>query len=127
MITATSYSGRYGTIRDIGNIIHVHITPSNSPIKNIKNNNKEITLVIDISGSMEESMKNVISSILAFRDSLLGLNHKQLDKLSPKIRDKMLRDVCNIRLITFSNTAKEVWSNSSIDTFEDVVLSLIHI
>jgi hypothetical protein len=123
-ITANSYYGRYGRLGDMANIIHVNISYIEPDIAKTIYNKPYIVLAIDISGSMEESMKNVISSLLAFRDAIVGKSHKYMDKLTPEARDNILRDKVNLRLITFSNTAQEVWSNESEDTFEDIVINL---
>ena len=121
-IVAKSYSGKYGTDADVGDIIHVEVSIGTETSGNAVN--KEIILLIDVSGSMEDSMKSVKSSLLAFRDSIVGKSHLEMETLSSEDRDTLLRDKINIRLITFSNTAKEVWSFESGGTFEQAVLKL---
>lgn len=124
-ITANSYSGRYGADSDMGDIIHVQIKvgPTSSKTKN-----KEIIFLTDVSGSMESSMKEIKSSTLAFRDSLVEKTPKEMEQLSPIDRDMMFRNKIKTRFITFSNEAKEVWSSSSHNNqnnlFENVVLGL---
>ena len=120
-ILAKSLSGKYGADKEIGDIIHVEVDiGSGDP----SSTNKEIVFLIDISGSMEVSIKNVKSSLLAFRDSIVGKSHLEMETLEPIERDMLLRNTIRIRIITFSNTAKEAWSNESEGTFENAVVGL---
>ena len=66
----------------------------------------------------------VESSTLAFRDALLGKTHREMEALGPDVRDTMIRNSIAIRIITFSNDAKEVWSNQSEERFEDMIVNL---
>ncbi len=121
-ITARSFSGKYGADSDIGDIIHAHIDIVPGDICSM---NKEIIFLVDISGSMQGSMKKVKSSLLAFRDSIVGKSPMEMETLGPEERDRLYRNTIRTRLITFSNDAKEAWSSSDSDaTFESVVLSL---
>ena len=138
-INAKSYSGKYGTDENIGDIIHVQISVNNSnnPSKvfELSDNppntfelsdsqkNKEIIFLIDISGSMTDSLKSVKSSLLAFRNAILNKSHIEMELLTELERDELIRKI-NIRIITFSNDAKEVWSNSSSEMFEETILAL---
>lgn len=121
VIDATSFSGKYGADNNIGDIIHVHIKVE---ADDIWSNNKEVILLLDVSGSMDRSMKSVKSSTLAFRDALLGKTHREMEALGPDVRDTMIRNSIAIRIITFSNDAKEVWSNQSEERFEDMIVNL---
>ena len=120
-IIAKSFSGKYGTDSNVGDIIHLQLTVS-SVERNT--NNKEIILVTDVSGSMETSMKEVKSSTLAFRDSLVGKKPTEMELLTPSDRDDLFRNTIDTRLITFSNEANEVWSPASDNMFEEVVVGL---
>ncbi len=120
-IEANSYSGCFGTLNNKGNIIHIKL---NCKGDKIPSDNKEIILLIDVSASMSESMKSVKSSLLAFRDSIVEKTPEEMEKLNPDEKDKLLRNKFNIRLITFSNDVKEVWSNESNKRFEDIVIKL---
>ena len=83
-VKTKTYSGCFGTSRDVGNIIHVNlkVDPGNKLPKN-----KEIILLIDISASMEKSMKIVKSSLLAFRDFLVEKSPEEMEKLSSDEKD----------------------------------------
>ena len=119
-ITAKSFSGRYGTKKNVGDIIHVSLNISNI-VSN--NNNKEIIFLIDISGSMSSSMKAVISSMLAFRDAILQKTPQEMEALTKEERDNLIRQI-NMRVITFSNSAKEVWSFQSPYNYEETIKGL---
>jgi uncharacterized protein YegL len=88
------------------------------------NCHKEIILLVDISASMTDTMKSVKSSLLAFRDALLEKTPKEINSIPAIERDALLRERINLRLITFSRKAKEVWSNETEETFENVVINL---
>ena len=112
MLTVKQYNGQYGTKDDVGHIIHISLSVNqNIKNQNKTNNNKQIIILIDISGSMEETFKNVKASLLSFRDSLFGSDLNQN------------KDI-DLRLITFSNEAKEVWSTHSNKSFNSVVANL---
>lgn len=120
-IVCNTYSGRYGTEKDNGDMIHLTLTISQSD--NINYENKEIIFLIDISGSMTSSMKAVKSSMLAFRDAMLQLSPQEMATLSAEERDCLIRKI-NMRIITFSNSAKEIWSNHSKENFENTIINL---
>ena len=120
-VTVKSFSGKYGAESDVGDIINVIVEVAEG---RVLTQNKEIVFLIDISGSMENSMKEVKSSLLAFRDSIVGKSPVEMEQLPPAERDQLLRNTIRVRLITFSTDAKEVWSNESTETFEQVVLAL---
>lgn len=121
LIEAKSFSGQYGADEDIGDIIHVHMTVETDTIWPA---NKEIIFLMDVSGSMDTSMKSVKSSTLAFRDALLGKTPREMEAMGPEERDTLIRNSIAIRIITFSNDAKEVWSNEMVERFEDVIVNL---
>ena len=123
-ITAKSFSGKFGTSDDIGDIIHVHVSSPYMPITDPGEN--MLMFVIDISGSMEESLPMVKSSLLAFRDAILDRNPSEMEKMEPQTRDLLFRNAIKVRLIVFSNVAEEVWSSDSDQDkyFEDVVINL---
>lgn len=123
-VTAKSFSGKYGTDNEVGDIIHVNIKVDDT--NNTNSENKEIIFLTDVSGSMESSMKEVKSSLLAFRDSLVGKNPTEMEKFSPVTREELLKHSIKTRLITFSNEAREVWSSGCDDgdTFENIVTGL---
>lgn len=120
-VDVNSFSGRYGSEEDIGDIIHVNLSIDST---DIITESKEITFLIDVSGSMETSMKEVKSSLLAFRDALVGKSAREMEQLDKYERDVMLREIMGIRVIVFSNEAREVWSGDSPDLFEDVIIGL---
>ena len=121
-ITTRSFSGKYGVDSDIGDIIHAHIDIVPGDIYSM---NKEIIFLVDISGSMQRSMKKVKSSLLAFRDSIVGKSPMEMETLEPEERDQLFRNTVRTRIITFSNDANEAWSSSDSEaTFESVILSL---
>jgi uncharacterized protein YegL len=121
-ITANSFSGKYGFDMDIGDIIHIKVEVEKIEAQAL---NKEILFLVDTSSSMHASMKEVKSSILAFRDSLIGKSPLDMEDLSKENRDQLFRSVITTRLIVFSNDAKEVWnSKDSSEFFEDAVLNL---
>jgi len=121
-VIAKSFSGKYGADADIGDIIHVHIEVG--PASN-HTTNKEITFLVDVSGSMENSMKQIKSSLLAFRDSLVNRTPDQMMNLDSDTKDDLIRNRIRSRLITFSNEAKEIWSNNSNDKkLEDCIIGL---
>ncbi len=121
-VTANSFSGKYGSDKDIGDIIHIHIKVEESQPQST---NKEILFLVDTSASMEESLKEVKSSILAFRDSLVCKTPLEMESLSKSDRDHLFRTAISTRFITFSNDAKEEWNNSDSEKFfEDVVINL---
>ncbi len=120
-VTAKSFTGKYGDEGDEGDIIHVQIEMNND---DIFFTGKEVIFLIDISGSMESSMKKVKSSLLAIRDSIVGKSSLEMMKLEPDERDNLFRNTINVRLITFSNDATEVWSRESDSTFENAVINL---
>ena len=124
IITSKSYSGIYGTQQEIGDIIHVNVTSPYAPITDPIQN--EIMFLIDVSASMEDSMAMVKSSLLAFRDTILDRSPQEMEELTAEDRDILLREKIKLRLITFSNTAEEVWSfDADPDVyFEDVVIGL---
>ena len=134
MLTVKQYDGQYGNKEDVGSIIHVNLyspdqtnnkeSTNKEPTNKQPTNNKEIIILIDISGSMEETIKNVQASLFSFRDSLINKTSYEIEQMDPMERDNILRDTIKLRLITFSNDAKEVWSNESTSTFEDVVSNL---
>lgn len=129
-VTAQSFSGVYGSEKDRGDIIEIEIIPGSNNIRSFNETGdnlrkkKEVILLIDISASMHNSMKYVKSSVLAFRDSILGLNPKEMEKLNPETRDRLIRETITIRIITFSNMATEIWSPESESSFEEVVIGL---
>nr|QBK91568.1 MAG: von willebrand factor type A domain protein [Pithovirus LCPAC302] len=119
--TAKSYSGQYGSTQNVGDIIHIQMSPGPG---NTTLDNKEVIFLIDISGSMHKSMKSVKSSMLAFRDCILEKTPQELEELEPNERDQLIRDKIKMRVITFSNEAKQVWSNDHAERFEDVIVGL---
>ncbi len=120
-VTANSFSGKYGSDKDIGDIIHIHIEVGKSePLST----NKEILFLVDTSASMEESLKEVKSSVLAFRDSLVCKTPVEMEALTKSERDHLFRNTISTHFITFSNEAKEEWNNDSEKFFEDVVINL---
>jgi uncharacterized protein YegL len=116
-----TFSGEYGSSQDVGDIISTQITVRE---QELCQDNKEVIFLIDISGSMEESMKQLKASLLAFRDNIIGKTPTEMERISEQDRDQLFRNAIRARLITFSNEAEEVWSNNSSYTFEHVVLSL---
>jgi hypothetical protein len=122
-VNAKLYEGQYGTSSDTGKLIHVNITAEENSKNAYDIKNKEIILLIDVSASMSSSMKSVKSSLLALRDFLVGKTPEEMEELSPEQRDSLIRNI-NIRLVTFSNTAKEIWSPESEDSFERVVTGM---
>lgn len=126
-VTAHSFSGRYGPTDHIGDIIHVHVDPTANISKHVIRNGekKQVILLIDTSASMETSMAMMKSSLLAFRDSILGMSHDRISKFDPSTIDQMFRTILRVTLITFSNTAEIVWDSiNSSETYESVVLGL---
>ena len=123
LIEAKSFSGKYGASEDVGDIIHVHME-IDSNISQNNNSNKEIIFLIDVSASMTESMKSVKSSILAFRDAITNKTPREMERMDYFERDNLLRNTINIRIIAFSNQAKEIWSNECHELFEDAILNL---
>jgi len=133
MIKAKYYSGTYGTVgNDDGNIIHLTIKSVKESTRQIARQekkqktqqNKEIIFLIDVSASMTGSMAAVKSSLLAFRDAILNKTHEEMEQMDSKEKDDLLRNTIDIRIITFSNTAKEVWSKESTEYFEDIIINL---
>lgn len=138
--TAKTYSGQYGASDNVGDIIHLAMFCSSGDDNNNDNNNnldngdldsnndlgnnKEIVLIIDISGSMEESMANVKSSLLAFRDCLVGKTAKEMENMEDSDRDVLFRESVNLKLLAFSNEVYDLWDNNSDKYFEDVVIEL---
>jgi len=122
MFSAKAYSGKYGTNKNIGDIVHLEIMLNGNPVETMKE--KEIIILIDVSASMSDTMKLVKSSLLAFRDSLLGKTPQEMEVMTPEQRDKLFRNLLNVRVITFSNVAKEVWSNEVNETFENAIIDL---
>jgi len=120
-IQAKSYSGQYGTETENGDIICVDLITEK---EDTWTRDKEVIFVIDVSGSMEESLPNVKSSVLAFRDAILNKTSQEMANLSPEERDILVRQSVQIRLITFSNTAEELWSNEYLHSFESSVANL---
>lgn len=121
MFNAKSYSGNYGTDKDVGDIVHLEIMLDDS---SVGTKDKEIILLIDVSASMSDELKSVKSSLLAFRDSLLNKTPQEMESMTPEQRDVLFRNLLNVRVITFSNVAKEVWSNEVTETFENAIVNL---
>lgn len=127
--TANSYSKiKYqNKIRDI---IHVKLT-SNAERHKLTLN-KEVILVIDLSQSMYSSLNNLKSALLTFRDLIIGhcSNYDDNDyinilNLSPESKDDIFRNTIYVTLITFNESAKEIWSSRSSNiTFEEAVLKM---
>lgn len=122
MFNAKAYSGQYGTDKDVGDIVHLEIMLDDSPDGIMKD--KEIILLIDVSASMSDTMKLVKSSLFAFRDALLNKSPQEMEAMSAEQRDTLFRNLLNVRVITFSNNAKEVWSNEVTETFENTIIKL---
>jgi hypothetical protein len=120
-LKATTFTGQYGNCDDFGNLIHVVVNTSQTT-EIIKNTS--VIFCIDISASMEKSIPIVKSSLLAFRDAVVGKSHKVMEQYTEDERDELFRKSINLTLITFSIVAKIVWSPKSEDRFEDVVLGL---
>lgn len=90
---ACVWNGCYGSLHDTGEIFFTefHCGP-----KVVDHRQKEVILVVDVSASMETSLTSVKASILAFRDALSD-------------------ETIALRLITFSDTAEEIWFGSTND------------
>lgn len=121
LVKAYSFNTQYGNEEDSGNIIHVELDPGNSKITL---DNKEIILVVDISASTKNSLKEIKSSLLAFRDTLLGYSAKELMLYTEAERDMILRNLIPLKLITFNNIAQLTWDKTFDITFEEAVLGL---
>ena len=121
VVNSNAYKGQYGTSSEVGDIIHVEIIVDDDVVWPI---HKEVIFLIDISSSMYSVLKSVKSSLLAFRDAILNKSHRQMESIGQNQKDQMVRNRLDIRLIVFSNTAKEIWSPESIDRFEDTVLGI---
>lgn len=120
-IHAQRLSGIYGTENDCGDIIHLQIQDTSD---GIYTKNKEVILVIDLSGSMSDSLPALKSSLLALRDSLCGKSYEEMSELSKQDRDTLFRSIIKVKLITFSNTANIIWTHDSTEYFDDVVRKL---
>jgi hypothetical protein len=78
---------------------------------------KSVTFVVDLSGSMEDTLPHVKMSLLAFRSVLFPMN-------MPKSREIASRWRHNLNIVTFSDTASHLWSSKSCKTFEEAVMSM---
>jgi len=120
-VIANTFKGQYGNSDDTGDLIHVVVnTSQNSDI--IKNTS--VIFCIDISASMEKSIPIIKSSLLAFRDAVVGKSHKEMEAYTEEERDLLFRKSINLTLITFSMVANIIWSPESNDKFEEVVHGL---
>jgi uncharacterized protein YegL len=97
---------------------------------------KSVIFVVDVSGSMEDTLPSVKASLLAFRDVMVGneiIDRTITNQQEPSLQthdaylnlDRAFRSGCNVELITFNDIAKRVWSSTSSSvTFTDAVSDL---
>lgn len=129
--TANVYSGQYGTSDQTGTLVHVQLTSSDDITLNPPSAaNKQLIIVLDVSGSMAGSMANIKSSLLAIRDAVLGMTPPEILALSERDRDARFRLKLDIIIIPFSEEVREdeIWSSQgqskNTATFEKYVDSL---
>lgn len=120
-MNSTLYSGCYGG--DTTNVADILITRINCHSNNISMIKKQVIFVVDESGSMNDTMPFVKSSIFAFRNTLLRLLNHDIDSLSEVEKDHLFVVNCKSSLITFSDEAVVRWDSSSPD-FTQAVLNL---
>lgn len=106
-----AYRGRYGPEGSAGAITVASlkcgtgISPSSR---------KEIFLVVDLSGSMKESIPALQASLRAFRDTII--NRASLpDATLPDDMEKIFRDTINVTLIGYSDVAWIIYSTDNTD------------
>ena len=108
MITATVYSQGDSSLEKLKNslVVKVHCEPVPPTMEN-----KQVLFVVDVSGSMDDTMPSLKASLFAARNSLLSLLNIPVDNLSQEERDKIFTKTCNSSIITFSNKAKCIWES----------------
>lgn len=112
-VEASYYTGQYGgSVKEVGDFVVVTVNCIDEKDKKETNDTKnlpqkEIILVIDVSGSMGSSMEMMRASLLAFRDSIV-------ESLGTSLR---------LRLITYNNQAREIWSSQTNETTFDHAVS----
>jgi hypothetical protein len=78
---------------------------------------KSVIFVVDLSGSMEDTLPHVKKSLLAFRSVLFPMETPKSREIAGKWRH-------NLNVVTFSETASHLWSAKSGKTFEEAVMSM---
>lgn len=109
-ISSKTYSGCYGgETSNIADFVTVFLDCPNKPVSFEM---KQIIFVVDVSGSMRDTMHFLKASLFAARNSLL----KFLENTSSSEtdRDQAFTDKCKCSLITFSNKAKCPWESNAV-------------
>ena len=110
-VSVYAYSGRYGPESTTGDIVVASINCGTGPSPL---SHKEIFLVVDLSGSMRESIPALKASLHAFRDTLI--NRQQLPKsASADEIEKLFRASVNVTLIGYSTNAWLIYSTDDTD------------
>jgi hypothetical protein len=129
--TANVYQGQYGTVDQIGTLVHVQLSAGDDVNLNPPSSvGKQLIIVLDVSGSMSGSMDNIKSSLLAIRDAVLGMTPLQMKELNEQVRDVLFRQKLDIVIIPFSEEVREdeIWSSQGVNkknlTFEQYVAGL---
>ena len=116
-----AYNGRYGPEDYKGIVLNATIRcdeESQTP------KNKELIFVVDLSGSMSESISTLRGSLRAFRDSLIGRDPKTDCRSNEDVEQEFCK-TANIRLIGYSETAWEIYpkidKNNAKCTWDDMI------
>lgn len=123
---ANIFSGQYGCENDVGDVLHIEL---NLDKPDITMDNKDLIILLDVSGSMEKSLPLIKASLLTFRDTIIQKSREELnidkyfvDKYSI---DEEFRNIINTRLITFSNHSKQIWSSKTSElTYEETIKNI---
>lgn len=108
MITATVYDQGSDSLSDLQNALVVTV---NCPERAFSVVNKQLIFVVDVSGSMHDTMESLKQSLFAARNSLLSL----MDLGSSENKDQLFSELFNVTLITFSDQARCIWQSQKAD------------
>ncbi len=112
-VKAEIYRGRYGGTDNVGEFVDVSISPGELPVSN---KNKDVYLLLDVSGSMHKSIDLLKASLRALRDTLIGR-----DENTPSSDlESMITESVDLNVITFSSEVRPIWPHQG-HTFEGAV------
>lgn len=110
-LTAKIYSGCYGG--ETTNRADIITCCLECPVRTPSLAQKQIIFVVDVSGSMVETIVSLQSSLFAARNSILRLSGVDLTGMEEATRDTLFAETCQACLITFSDQAICRWESAS--------------
>lgn len=123
-ISNNGYQGQYGPKEDdSGNIAYFHLDCEDEENPDELLENKQLIIVVDRSGSMKDSIKDLKNSLFAFRDLLLG--RRRGDPMNEEELDQRLRAKFNLLLITFDDVVEVVYDSQNGKTTWDAAVNSI--